>query len=290
MGLFLQKLEKSLRLSTRAHIVDLPLDTGAGGFCAVHPLRDQETYVAGGCGLSLEQQLLVDVLKQLYKIREEREKDEHQRRSRAAGPSHDRHVVEFLDEFVKYGPLSDVRVVCLIEFAVRRVVAVCQAVLSQRAGEAPSATAAANRKRKLDSASNDEEEMKWEQERKEQREEVEEEEDNEEEEDVQIRDLLAHLRKRAKVVVGVKVCCEHREKGGLQTRSERSLGCCGGPAAVEVGVPGRSQEGLCVVTLVQQVVTTMTAAANHGRNKRGWISSAALDNGMRTHARHARHA
>ncbi len=70
-------------------------------------------------------------------------------------------------------------------FAYARVVAVCQAVLSQRAGEAPAA-AAVNRKRKLDSAE------WWDQERKEQRED-----DNgdEEEEDVQIRDMLAHLRK-----------------------------------------------------------------------------------------------
>ena len=112
MGLFLQKLEKSLRLSTRAHVVDLPLDSGA-----VPPMRDQETHVAGGCGLSLspEQQLLVDVLKQLYKIREEREKaEQHQRRSRAAASSYGRNVVEFLDEFVKYGPLSLVcGVVCV---------------------------------------------------------------------------------------------------------------------------------------------------------------------------------
>jgi hypothetical protein len=270
MGLFLPKLEKSLRLSTRAHVVDLPLDSGA-----VHPLRDQETHVAGGCGLSLspEQQLLVDVLKQLYKIREEREKAEQHQRSAS---SYDSNVVEFLDEFVKYeGPSRVCGVKALRSvvgpdrvFAYARVVAVCQAVLSQRAGEAPAA-AAVNRKRKLDSPE------WWDQERKERRED-----DNgdEEEEGVQIRDMLAHLRKRAKVVVGDGVCCEHREKGGLQARSERSLCCCGGPA--EVVGPEQSQEALCVVTgLVQQVVTTMTAAANHGRSKRGWLS-AALDNGM----------
>ncbi len=116
MGLFLQKLlETSLRLSTRAHVVDLPLDSGA-----VPPMRDQtETHVAGGCGLSLspEQQLLVDVLKQLYKIREEREKaEQHQRRSGAAASAYDRNVVEFLDEFVKYGPL-----VCAALCALRSV-------------------------------------------------------------------------------------------------------------------------------------------------------------------------
>jgi hypothetical protein len=137
MGLFLQKLEKSLRLSTHAHVVDLPPgDAMTGeGFHDGLPAR-------GPVLLSAEQQVLVDVLQQLFKIRDREEAQRCAQRkrsevwwtgdapttmiaSRASPLASSSSSAEFLHEFVKY-------VLEYILFACVVVVSVCGEIVLWR--------------------------------------------------------------------------------------------------------------------------------------------------------------
>jgi hypothetical protein len=134
-----------------------------------------------------------------------------------------------------------------------RVVAVCQALLSQREGEASVVT---KRKRKLDCA--------WPEEQKAR---SAGEEAKEREEDLRIEAVMAHLHKRAKLVIGEVcegACCdEHtttRQGEAAGHTADNVMRTC--EAAVDGG------QG-CIVSLVRQVAATMVAASR-GRNKRRW--------------------
>jgi hypothetical protein len=131
MGLFLQKLEKSLRLSTHAHVVDLPPGdaTGREGFHDDLPAR-------GPVLLSAEQQVLVDVLQQLFKIRdrEEAQRCAQRKRSEVWWTTGDAPTMmttttettasrasplatssaEFLNEFVKYVLAKYILFACVV--------------------------------------------------------------------------------------------------------------------------------------------------------------------------------
>jgi hypothetical protein len=157
---------------------------------------------------------------------------------------------------------------------VSRAVAVCQAVLSQQSAQERD-DAEPNRKRKIDRMTEEEEEEGSE-------------EDEGQEEHHHIGVLMAHLQKRARVVVeerGSGCCADHQQKrvakrkrtGSPLERFPDGDGEFNGDAnVVDMEEEETSQaeavrtgdEAACIEDLLQRVILTMSAAASRNAKRR----------------------